>query len=53
MSEASATLPTATLEFTVEPHPDPLVRALLELIEQLRRENQVLKERLQDGPYPR
>lgn len=53
MSESQTPLPIARLEFTTEPHPDPLVRALLELIDQLRRENQMLKERLQDGPYPR
>jgi hypothetical protein len=34
-----APLPSVKLEFHVEPHPDPVVRALIEEVERLRREN--------------
>lgn len=52
MTESAAPRPTALIEFTVEPHPDPLVRQLLAIIDELRRENQVLKEAL-DGNHAR
>jgi hypothetical protein len=52
MSDATSPLPTARLEYTTEPHPDPTIQAFIELVEQLRRENQELKDKL-NGTHPR
>lgn len=39
MSQATAPQPTVQAEFHVEPHPDPVVRALIAEVELLRKEN--------------
>jgi hypothetical protein len=46
VSEAAAPVPMARLEFHTEPHPNPLVQSLVERIEELMRENQALREKL-------
>jgi hypothetical protein len=43
MNEAIAPVPTVEAVFHVEPHPDPVVRALIAEIERLRQENEKLK----------
>jgi hypothetical protein len=56
------TLPPPHVEavFAVEPHPDPVVRALVSEVEQLRRDNALLRLQLEElgkglgyGPHPR
>lgn len=44
MSQPQAPAPTVLLEFNVEPHPDPVVRALIAEVERLRAENARLKD---------
>jgi hypothetical protein len=44
----SAPAPTVEIKYTVEPHPDPVVRALIAEIEKLRAENAELAARLQE-----
>jgi hypothetical protein len=46
MNEATSPSPTVEAVFHVEPHPDPVVRALIEEIERLRAENETLKAQL-------
>lgn len=54
MSSAAAPVPEARLAYHTEPHPDPLVQALIERVEALLRENAELKEKLQQyGSDPR
>ena len=43
MNQATAPQPTVKAEFHVEPHPDPVVRALIAEVEKLRKENLELK----------
>jgi len=52
--EPTTTAPTPIVEaeFHVEPHPDPLVRALIAQIEELRLEVEHLKEELYNGTNP-
>lgn len=52
MNEAAAPAPNVEAEFHVEPHPDPVVRALILEVERLRKENANLKEALY-GPDTR
>lgn len=51
-NEATAPTPTVEAVFHVEPHPDPVVRALIAEVERLREENRKLKEALY-GPDTR
>ena len=51
-NEATAPSPTVEAVFHVEPHPDPVVRALIAEVERLRDENRKLKEALY-GPDTR
>lgn len=41
-----APLPSVKLEFHVEPHPDPVVRGLIQEVERLRRINDALVAKL-------
>lgn len=43
MNQATAPMPTVKAEFHVEPHPDPVVRALIAEVERLRAENTELR----------
>lgn len=43
MNQANAPLPTVKAEFHVEPHPDPVVRALIAEVEALREQNRSLQ----------
>jgi hypothetical protein len=47
-----APAPTIEAEFHAEPHPDPVIRALIAEVEKLRLENADLKEQLH-GPHSR
>lgn len=47
MSQPTAPAPTVLLEFHVEPHPDPVVQALIEEVTKLRAEKAALEERLE------
>lgn len=46
MNEATVPAPVVEATFHVEPHPDPVVRALIAEVERLRDENKKLKEAL-------
>ncbi len=52
MNDITQTAPTVQAEFHVEPHPDPIVQALIEQVLALRKENERLKEALY-GPDTR
>jgi hypothetical protein len=61
MSQVQASLPTVQASFSVEPHPDPVVRALITEVERLRAANLELQRQVQDfgerlgfhGSHPR
>lgn len=55
MNEAQAPSPTVEAKFHVEPHPDPVVRALIAEVERLRSElNQEREKNMnKDGSHPR
>jgi hypothetical protein len=42
----TAPAPTVQLEFTVEPHPDPVVQSLIEKVERLQAENREMRAQL-------
>ncbi len=42
----TAPTPKVELEFHVEPHPDPVVQALIEKVERLQAENRELRAKL-------
>lgn len=46
MNQANAPQPTVKAEFHVEPHPDPVVRALIAEVEKLRQDNNELRVKL-------
>lgn len=46
-NEASPPAPVVKAEFHVEPHPDPVVRALILEVERLREENSLLRAQLE------
>lgn len=46
MNQAAAPSPTVEAKFHVEPHPDPVVRALIVEVERLREENRSLQAQL-------
>ncbi len=48
MNQAAAPSPTVEAKFHVEPHPDPVVRALIAEVERLRRVNDALVYKLSE-----
>jgi hypothetical protein len=52
MNDVEAPRPVARLEYKTEPHPNPLVQALIERVEALLEENESLREKL-NGLNPR
>jgi hypothetical protein len=46
MSNPTAPTPKVEIEFHVEPHPDPVVQALIEKVERLLAENREMRAKL-------